>query len=286
MIKQSLQIAGNQNIHRWTDGFVEITVPVINTGFQEISQNIIGIGRTNQLGHRQTHAHCIIACQNITKVASWHCKADFIPSLDFASLQQICIGTKVVNNLRYQAAPVNGVGRGQRYTSLIQFFVKFLVAENRLNTALSIIKITLYSSNSYIISLLSYHLETLNTANTIFWIENNYLGLVYIPEPLQGCFASITRGGNQNQNLILLPCFLQGSGQKLRQQLKGHILESAGRTMPKLQHRKIVHNIQRGYSLIVKFAVAIGSFYTAGNLFLSIVCQKAAENLYSPLLIA
>ena len=86
MIQKALQVAGNQDIHRRADGLEEVTVPVINAGGEEIRQHVVGVGSTDQLLYRQSHAQGIITSQDITKIACRHGKTDFIPGTDNACL--------------------------------------------------------------------------------------------------------------------------------------------------------------------------------------------------------
>ena len=90
-VEQTLQIAGDQDIHRGRHGGVEGTVTVIGAGPKEIRQHIVAVGGTDQLIDRHTHALCIIGGQNVAEVTGGHTDVDGVALLNGTGLQQIGI---------------------------------------------------------------------------------------------------------------------------------------------------------------------------------------------------
>ena len=67
-IDQTLQIAGNQDIHRWRCCQHKFTVLIISSCLEEIKQYFIFIRCTDQFTNRHTHLFCIVSCKNISKI--------------------------------------------------------------------------------------------------------------------------------------------------------------------------------------------------------------------------
>ena len=91
--------------------FFKFTAFVINAGVDEIGKYIIAVGCANKLMYRQTHHFGIIACQNIAEVACRYGKVNFVTGFNAPCCYCIAVCAEIINNLRYKAAPVNGVGR-------------------------------------------------------------------------------------------------------------------------------------------------------------------------------
>ena len=109
-VEQTLQVAGNQDIHGRGNCGVEGTVPVIDTGAQKIRQHIVGIGRTDQLIYRQAHLHCIVGRQNIAKIPGRNYNIDlFTLIVHLTAGHQVAVSGEIIDNLRHQAAPVDGI---------------------------------------------------------------------------------------------------------------------------------------------------------------------------------
>lgn len=66
---------------------------------------------------------------------------------------QIAVGGDVVDHLGQNTAPVDGVGRGQEITPLVQLRSDSLIGENALNAGLSIIKVADDRPDIHILSL-------------------------------------------------------------------------------------------------------------------------------------
>ena len=235
--------------------------------------------------HRQSHAFGIEAGQDITKVASRHREVDCLARLDPTSFHEICIGTEIINDLRHQPAPVDGIGRRQLYTLDGQLFIEGLVSKDLLDATLRIVEITTDSRNIDVAAFLRQHLQLLDPADTAFRIEYHDPNLRHIAEAFQCCLAGITGRSNEDQYIRCFPGLLQRCTHELRQQLQRHVLEGTRRAMPKLQHTDILENRDRCTHSGIKLVVPVGTLHTAFDFVCRIIRQKKSQDLFCPLLI-
>ena len=84
-IEQTLQIAGNENVHRGGHGHVEIAVAIIGAGSQKIGENIVGVGGANHMTDRQSHLLCQVGGKNIAKVSGGNTYVKGVAGLTFSA---------------------------------------------------------------------------------------------------------------------------------------------------------------------------------------------------------
>ena len=277
IIQQALQIAGNKNIHGRRNRFIEFAALIIGAGIDKISQNLVAIRCAQQTLHGQAHQLSIIASQNIAKIAGGHNKVHLVAKADFAGSDGIHISTKIVHNLRHQAAPVDGVSRREGKAIFRQLIAEHLIAKNFLYTALSIVKIALNAKNLHVFAHLGNHLALLDIAHALAGIENNDLGALHISKALQGSLTGITGGSNQNNHLIGFASFFHGASQQMGQKLQCHILKGGGGTMPQLQHSSIIIHLHQRHRVITKFFLGVGSIHAFAQLILAKISQKLQQ---------
>ena len=214
---------------------MEGPVPVIDAGAEEVRQHVVAVGGADQLVYRQAHALCVVRCQNVTEVAGGDAEVHLVPHGESAVPHQIAVGGDVVDHLGQDTAPVDGVGRGQEITPLVQLRPDSLIGEDTLNAGLSIIKVADDRPDIHILSLLRHHLPLLHGRDAVLGVVDLDAGLGHIGKALHSGLAGVAGGGHQNTGRSLLAGFPQCGGQKLRQHLQCHILERGGGTVPQLQ---------------------------------------------------
>ena len=265
---------------------MERPVAVVYPGADEIRQHIVAVGGADQLPHRQPHPLGVVAGQNIAEIPRGHAEIHWLAQLDLMGFQQVAVGGNIVNHLRKDAPPIDGVGGGKEISPSGQLFPHGLVRENPLHTVLRVVKVTLDGAYTHVFSLLSRHLQLLNFADPVFRIEYQNLCLVHAREPLHGGLARIAGGCHQNAGCLFLPGHAQASGQQLGQHLQGHVLESAGRSMPKLQAPcPAIHLSQRSYGGMVKFVRTIGVLRELLQVLWAEVLQEFSHDVCRPALI-
>ena len=202
----------------------------------KVGQYLIDIGSTDQLSNRHAHFLCVISSQNVAEVSGRNYNIQRISPVEFSLLCQSCIGRYIVNNLRNQTTPVDGVGTGEAHATFLQSICYCFAGENLLHTALTVIEVALYSANRNIAAFLGYHLAFLHSTNAFFRIEDHDLCTRNIFKAFQCSLSSIARSCNQNHNFLIQVQFLYSSCQEIRENLQGHILKCTGRAMPQFQH--------------------------------------------------
>ena len=235
-IQQPFQIAGNQNIHRRRASRIEFPIPVVNAGVDEIGQNLVDVGCTNQLAERHAHLFCIVSSEDVAEVTSRNNDVQGFAHFQFALLYQCHIRGHIVNNLRNEPSPVDRIGTGEPHISGSQFFLDGLVGKDFLNTALAVVKVALYGTHVDIAAFLCYHLPLLHIAHAIFRIEDHDFCAFYILEAFKSSLAGVAGSCNQNDNFFFQLQLLHGCGQEIRQNLQCHILECTGWAMPQFEH--------------------------------------------------
>ena len=193
--QQPFQIAGDQNVHRRTDGGVEGPVPVIDAGAEEVRQHVIAVGGTDQLVYRQAHALCVVRCQNVAKVAGGDAEVHLVPHGESAVPHQIAVGGDVVDHLGQDTAPVDGVGRGQEITPLVQLRPDSFIGEDTLNAGLSIIKVADDRPDVHVLPLLGHHLPLLHGRDAVLGVVDLNTRLGHIRKAGHGRLAGIAGGG-------------------------------------------------------------------------------------------
>ena len=74
--KHAFQVAGHKDVHRRGHGLIEFPVCIICTGLEEVSQDVIAVGSTNQFSNRESGFLGKPAGKNVSKVTGWYSKVD------------------------------------------------------------------------------------------------------------------------------------------------------------------------------------------------------------------
>ena len=279
-VKQTFQVTGNENIHRRRNGFEEFTAFVINTGIDEISKYIVTIRCAKQTFYRQAHQLRIVAGKNVTKITSRNNKINAVAHFNAACFNSINISTKIVNDLRYKASPVNGVSRRESVAFFFQFSSKCFVTKDFFYAALCIVKIAFNAKNFNVLAHLGNHLTFLNIAYTLARIEHNDFSAIYISKTFKCSFTGIARSSNQNNNLMfftsLSNCFSKNVGQKLQR----HIFKSRSRTVPQFQYGSVSIYFYQRCRLATKFFGSVSISYTFTQFIFSEISQELQQDIY------
>ena len=97
---------------------------------QRAVENIIHIGRHNQLGNGQAHFGGDIACKHVPKIAGGHGIGNRPVGRAQADSR-----IKIIDDLRHQTRPVDRIDGGQREAA-----IKVAIIEQRLHNRLCVIK--------------------------------------------------------------------------------------------------------------------------------------------------
>ena len=285
-VEQPLQIGGDENIHRGGHGVVERPVPVVDAGAQEVGEHIVAVGGADQLVDGQAHFAGVESGQNIAEIAGRHTDIYTLTGGNLFVPQQVAVGRDIVDDLRQDPAPVDGVGRGEEVAPARQLPAEPLVGEEPLYAGLGVVEVAHHGGYPHVAPLLGYHLQLLDLGNPVLRVEHQNFSPGHILKALQGPFARVAGGGHQNAGRLVLLCLHQGGGQQVGQHLQGHVLKGAGGAVPQLQTVGIaVQRVYRSHRRRVKFVRSVGGVRVVGKLLDGELLQKHLHNVHRPLLI-
>ena len=284
-IDQALQIAGNQNIHRWRTGKDKVSLSIVCTCGEKIKQNLVLVRSTNQLVHRKSHLFCIKCCQNVSKISCRNYYIDLLSSFNLVLAHQCSICIYIINDLGNKTSNINGVCRRELESSLGKLCCQFFIIEHFLYSCLGIVKITCDAHNISIGTFLGYHLFLLDRAYAMLRIKYNNPGSRNIGKTCKCCFSSISGGRSQDNDFIFYIILSCCSRHKIWQNGKCHVFKCNCRTMEKFQIICPVSFLKRCDHICVKLLV-ICSVDTSAQLFFCKVSKKAAHYLISSFLIS
>ena len=273
--QQTLQVAGHQDVHRGGHGGVEGAVLVVHAGGQELGENVVAVGGADELTHGQTHLTGVPAGQDVAEVAGGDTVVHLVAHLDLALVQQVAVGGDVVDQLRQDAAPVDGVGGGQEVATLCQVGTELLVGEEDLHAGLGIVEVAVDRADTHVIALLGLHLELLDLGDAAGGIEDQDLGALHVLEALQSGLAGVAGGGHQDADGLVLVGLHQGGGEQVGQDLQGHILKGGGGAVPQLQAvGLVVQLVHGGHTAVVKLLVGVAGLGEGGQFLLGEILQE------------
>ena len=188
-----------------TDGFI------IGTRTDEIREHVVCVRRADELAHRQAHFLGIPAGENVAEVAGRHNEVQLVAHGDHAAGNGVAVRREIVDDLRQQAAPVDGVGRGQEPAALRELGGKRLVTKDLLDTSLRVVKVAAHGADRDVIARLRDHLQALDLRHAAVGIEHEDLRARHVGKALQGRLAGVARGGDEDAHLPLLAALFSGS---------------------------------------------------------------------------
>ena len=235
MVQKALQVRGHKNVHGRRGRFVERAAGVVNTRGEKVRENVVFIGRADQLFHRQAHTFGVITRKDIAEIACGHTEADGRARCDIPPLRKLRIAVKIVNDLRYKAAPVDGVCAGKLFVFGSQLLREVLVRKHALYTCLRVVEVSVDSIHRHVISLLRGHLQALHLTGARVGIKHRDTDARQARIARERGLSRIAGGRYKD---LCHACFSQiffGLYQQTRHKLQCIILKRAGRAVPQLQ---------------------------------------------------
>ena len=121
MVEQALKVRGHEDVHAGRSSLIKLPLCSVSAGGEEVGQDVVLVGGADQLADRQAHLLCIVAGQNVAEVAGGDAEIDLVAKGNFSRLEQLGISGEVIDDLRHEAAPVDGIGTGKADVPLGQF---------------------------------------------------------------------------------------------------------------------------------------------------------------------
>ncbi len=145
--EQTLEVARNENIHRRRRSRIEAAVDVINAGVKEIGEHTVFVRRADKAVNRQTHLARIVGGEDIAEVSGRDDEVNLIARLDSAVSYHVAVGGEIIDDLRHEATPVDGVRGGESHAVLGELLAYLFVGEYRLDSGLCIVEVALYRAD-------------------------------------------------------------------------------------------------------------------------------------------
>ena len=232
---------------------MEGAVFVVISGVQKLGQHVVGVAGADEAPHGQTHPGGEPAGQDVAEVAGGHAEVQLLAQFQLAGVYIIQIGGEVIDDLRQEAAPVDGVGGGEEPAPRRQLRGKGRVAKDLLYAGLGVVKVAAHGADAHVVPGLGDHLQALDAGHAAVGVEDEDAGARHVPEALQGGLAGVAGGGHQDADAPLLPGLAEAGGQQMGQHLQSHVLERAGGAVPQLQKSGVVvQEAQRGHGGVVE----------------------------------
>ena len=235
-VQHALQVGADEDVHRRRDGREERTVAVVDAGGQEVSQNVVLVARDDELGDGQTHALGIVAGQDIAKVAGRYAELHGVACLDGAGAQQLRIGGKVVDDLRYQATDVDGVGARKHRAGSLQTLGKLLIGKDALDGALGVVKVAADAADGDVIALLRGHLQILHAADFALGIKDGDARARGVGKAGECGLARVARRGGDDHDALGAAVLGGSAGHQTGEHLQSDVLEGARGAAKELHH--------------------------------------------------
>ena len=235
-VQHALQIGANKDVHRRRDGREERAVTVVNAGGQEVGKHVVLVARHDELGDGQTHALGVVAGQDIAKVAGRYAELHGVAGLDGAGAQQLRIGGKVVDDLRYQAADVDGVGARKHRAGGLQALGKLLIGKDALDSTLGVVEVAADAAHGDVVALLRGHLQVLDAANLALGIKDGDARARSVSKTGERGLARVARRGGDDHDAFSSAVLGRGAGHEAGEHLQGDVLEGARGTAKELHH--------------------------------------------------
>ena len=146
------------------------------------------------------------------------------------------IGGKVVNDLRYQAADVDGVGARKHSAGGLQALGKFLIGKDALDGTLSVIEVAADAADGDVVTLLRGHLQVLNAADLALGIKDGDARARSVGKTGECGLARVARRGGDDHDALGAAVLGGGAGHQAGEHLQGDVLKGARGAAKELHH--------------------------------------------------
>ena len=235
-VQHALQVRADEDVHRRRDGREERAVTVVDAGGQEVGKHVVLVARDDELGDGQAHALGVVAGQDIAKVAGGHTELYGVASLDSAGAQQLRIGGKVVDDLRYQTADIDRVGARKHRAGGFQALGKLLIGKDALDGALGVVKVAADAADGDVVALLRGHLQVLDAANLALGIKDGDACARSVGKTGECGLAGVARRGSDDHDALGAAVLGGSAGHETGKHLQGDILKGARGAAKELHH--------------------------------------------------
>ena len=249
VVQKPLEIARDEDVHARAGGEAELAPPVVDAGVDKVREDVVGVARADEAPGGQAHALGHPAGEDVPEVAGGHAEVELFAQLHDARGDRVAVGGEVIGYLRQEAAPVNGVRRGEEPAARGQLFGQGRVGENALHAGLRVVKIPLHGADADVPAALRDHLEALHVAHAVARVEDHNPRAGHVGEALERGLARVAARGDEDADALLHGALFARGGQQARQHLEGHVLKGARRPVPELKIARVLVREAHGRNL-------------------------------------
>ena len=198
--QETLEVGGNQDIHRRGGSGVKVPVAVVDAGADKIGQDVVAVGGADQPADRDSHPLGIVGGEDVAEVAGGDADVDGVAEGDLLLLDQGGIGRHIVDNLGDQPPPVDRVGGREHLPVLPEFRLDRRVGKDGLDPALGVVEVPFDRADRDVFPFLGDHLELLHPADAVLRVEHQHPGAGDVRKAGQRRLAGVTGSGNQDDH--------------------------------------------------------------------------------------
>ena len=146
------------------------------------------------------------------------------------------IGGKVVDDLRHQAADVDGVGARKHGAGGLQALGQFLIGKDTLDGALGVVKVAADTADGDVFALLCGHLQVLDAADLALGIKDGNARARGVGKAGECGLAGVARRGGDDHDALGAAVLGGGAGHEAGEHLQGDVLKGARGAAKELHH--------------------------------------------------
>lgn len=221
--QQALEVRRNHDVHGRRQGRVQGFLDVLVAAHEAV-QDVVAVGRHDQLADRQAHVARQVTGEDIAKVAGGHRERH-----GTRRTTQLQGRMEVVDDLGHDPRPVDGVDRHQ--ASALE---EALVGEAGLDHLLAVVEVAFDGDVVDVLAQDGGHLPTLHFRNPVVRVQDEDVDVIATLAAFDGRRAGIAGSGADDHHA--LAALLQDVIQQATQQLQGEVLERQGRAVEQLHH--------------------------------------------------
>ena len=183
----------------------------------------------------------VVGGEDVAEVAGGHADVDGVAGRHRAARGEVGVGAHVVDDLRQQPAPVDGVGRAQgELVPLGQLGGEVAVVEDRLDRALAVVEVAAEAEHGEVVARLRDHLQLLQRRDAGVGVVDADAGVGAIGEAVERRHAGVAAGRHQDEEVevggALGVRLLERLAEVQRHALQRHVLEGQRGAVPELEH--------------------------------------------------
>src|SRR5450830_634811 len=241
--QQAFEVRRDHDVHGRRQGRVQGVLDVLVAAHEAV-QDVVAVGRDDQLADRQAHVARQVAGEDIAEVAGRHRERHRT-----GRAAQLQGRVEVVDDLGHDPRPVDRVHRDQA-----RALEEALVGEAVLDHFLAVVEVAFDGDVVDVVAEQGGHLPALHLGHPLVRVEDEDVDVLAMLAAFDGGRTGVTGGGADDHHA--LATFGQHVVEQATEQLQGEVLERQGRAVEQLQHPFVaVQLAQWGYGTVGESAV-------------------------------